>query len=685
MKTKIASLCRRGWNTALIVFAVLTCCAGLQAQTLTVCGSGCNYTSLSAALADSGVAGCTVNTIVITGGYTDTEGGAIQWPYIPCGGTLTVQASTIAQLPPVGYRISPTTFPNYSSVLGIVTTSNLSQSVVAFGNIGYTVTAADTTAHNITLSGLELQIGMITGGTVTSIGCADGLNGLGPTQTPQPGLPQPMARFTQYFIASVTSVDPNDVKVQIATTPGGAPIAISTADGINSPSTSTNGWQPFCSPWLNPSNIVLRGIWFKAPDPNVTGTATASGTTITAVTGTFPSGMAGTNWDHQLLFNGTAYTVVSNTSSSVTTAQTVGTVSSPAAWEFYTNYDVALVQIGGSETDPRAQPANITFEQDFLGPDPTWTDRGSPEIALWADGHNITIQDSWMESAAFNDGKETKCIAAVDGNGISLLNDECDSVGAMILTGGSTGGIPQAGVQNVTMTGNYIDIPGWMYYANSVEFGSTTPSNPCYYNDGSGGIFVNKTDPVTVTGSVYYCGSDSAWHLNSSGTAPYRPSPFEAKSRIEFKDVTGANITGNIIRGNFVDVQTQGNNGCFALTSTEQTLWTASGVGYYQHASINFQNNWCDRVWQGLLGGNAANNASPSYAVSSLSVGSGTYTINLATPAPAGLFTNSCPCPFFSGLSGTGNVPTLNGRFVYAASQPSDTQIVLDLPTRVLV
>jgi hypothetical protein len=666
-------------KTALIVFALLTCRAGLHAQTLTVCAA-CGYTTLSAALADPGVAGCTVNTIIVTGGYTDTESGAIQWPYIPCGGTLTVETSAIAQLPPVGYRISPTTFPNYASVLGIVTTSNLNQSVMAFGNIAYSIAAADTTAHNITLSGLEFQIGMITGGTVTSIGCADGLNGVGPTQTPQPGLPQPMARFTQYFITSVTSVDPNDVKVQIATTAGGAPIAIGTTDGINSPSTSTNGWQPFCSPWLNPSNIVLRGIWLKAPDSNSTGTATASGNTITASTGTFPSGMANTNWDHQLLFNGTAYTVVSNTSSSVTTSQTVGTVASAAPWEFYGNYQSPLVQIGGSEPDPRAQPSNITFEQDFIGPDPTWTDRGSPKIAVWADGHDVTVQDSWMEAIAFNDGSETKCVASLVGNGLSLLNDECDSTGAMLLSGGSVGAIPQAGLQNVTMTGNLADIPGWMFYANSVYYGTTAPPNPCYYNDGSGGIFVDKTDPVTVMGSVYYCGSDSAWHLNSNGTVLYRPSPYMAKSRIEFKSINGANITGNIIRGDFA-IQDGGNTGCFALVSTEQDKFDATGTAYYQHSNVNFSNNWCDRVWSGLLGGQAGATASPVYSVTGLTAGSGGYTINFSPASPANLFINSCPCPTFSGLSGTGSVPMLNGRFVYAASQPSTTQIVLGLPT----
>lgn len=676
-----------------LILAIFCSSLAMDASTKTVCSSGCDYADLQSAITAT-QADCTITALSLTAGQTFTTAGTFQMLARPCANLLTIQSSAIAQFPPVGYRVTPSNF-NYASLMPIVTTSNVNDTVLQIagltnGSVGYQITAANTTAHTLTLNNTAANISQLAVGT--AMVCRDYGNGfssgsgINPTLNPQPGLPQPLQRFTQYFISSLTSVDSNDVAVQFALTPGGSPISISTTDGINNPSTDPY-LQPSCALWNNAQNVTFRGIFFKAPDSNVTGTATASGTTLTAVTGGFSNALVypGLEYDHQLLYNGQAFTMSTATGctggSNCTTATVVenaGDVSTATPFVLYGNYPGPIVAIGGQEYDLRSKPSNITFEQCFFGGDPNWRDR-SVQTAMLINGRDVMVQDSWLESMYLNNGNEGKCFAVVTGNGMWLNNNECDSAGAFMLTGGQIGDIPLANAGNIHISNNYLLIPGWMQYTDSGIFGSTTPPSSCYYEGGSGGQFVNRTDPVTLAGgSVFTCQPSGTFSADTG--AIYRPTAYRYKSKIEFKDVSGLEITGNVVRGSFTGQDS--NDGVFVLTHTEQSEFDNTGRSYYTHANAVVKNNWFDRVWSGILVGQVA----PSVAITPVNISAITvasaseYDVTTSPAYPTALF-EGCPCPFFIGISGSGNTSALNGRFTYVSSMPDNTHLHLEMNT----
>lgn len=681
-------------------YSLLACSLAL-AQTLfgqlTVCGSGCNYSTLGAAVMDPGIQNCTVSAITITAGYVSTDPSVINMPNRQCDNTLVIQSSATKQLPRSSYRVSPSTLANYSNILATVTTADINNPVLNLGNVtngaaGYQITAVDLVGNTILMNNTAANIGQLSVGT--GMYCRDYGNGISngqgidPTQSPQPGLPQPLERFTEYFIVSLTSVDPSDVKVQFSTAPGGAPLTMLTADGISVPGNYVY-WQPSCALAQAASNISFRGIWFKPPDPNIQGTATASGTTLTNSTGlgfdknyVYPGPL---EYDHNLLFNGQAVTFstgagcTNNICQTATIVQNVGTVSSPAPYILYRNYAGPIVQIGGQEYTWSSKPTNITFEQDFIGGDPTWRDR-SVQTAMGIDGVNVTVEDSWLESMYYNNGNEGKCFSMLAANNVALKNNECDAAGAFLLTGGAIGDIPLANSQNVQILNNYILTPGWMFYqASNRAWGAPTIPPTCYYGpDGTGGQFVIMTDPVTIAGgSVYTCQSNGTYALDTNAT--YRPTDYRYKARTEFKDVIGLQEVGNVMIGQISGQD--GNDGAFSLTHTEQSQFDNTGRSYYTHQNLLVKDNWIDRTWSGILVGQVAPDvAFGAVPISSITIlNSNTFQVTTGAPIPGTGFWYGCPCPFFTGVTGTPNVTALNGRFTYPGTVTGTNQINLNV------
>jgi len=671
-------------------YSLLACSLAL-AQTLfgqlTVCGSGCNYSTLGAAVMDPGIQNCTVSAITITAGYVSTDPSVINMPNRQCDNTLVIQSSATKQLPRSSYRVSPSTLANYSNILATVTTADINNPVLNLGNVtngaaGYQITAVDLVGNTILMNNTAANIGQLSVGT--GMYCRDYGNGISngqgidPTQSPQPGLPQPLERFTEYFIVSLTSVDPSDVKVQFSTAPGGAPLTMLTADGISVPGNYVY-WQPSCALAQAASNISFRGIWFKPPDPNIQGTATASGTTLTNSTGlgfdknyVYPGPL---EYDHNLLFNGQAVTFstgagcTNNICQTATIVQNVGTVSSPAPYILYRNYAGPIVQIGGQEYTWSSKPTNITFEQDFIGGDPTWRDR-SVQTAMGIDGVNVTVEDSWLESMYYNNGNEGKCFSMLAANNVALKNNECDAAGAFLLTGGAIGDIPLANSQNVQILNNYILTPGWMFYqASNRAWGAPTIPPTCYYGpDGTGGQFVIMTDPVTIAGgSVYTCQSNGTYALDTNAT--YRPTDYRYKARTEFKDVIGLQEIGNISIGQISGQD--GNQGFFALTHTEQSQFNNGGQSYYTHQNIVVKDNWIDRTWgTAALVGQVAPNIAPSpWTITNVvATAANDLTTTLSSSIPPSSYWGNCPCPFFTGVVGSGTLEAMNGRMTCVSS-----------------
>jgi hypothetical protein len=342
------------------------------------------------------------------------------------------------------------------------------------------------------------------------------------------------------------------------------------------------------------------------------------------------------------------------------------------------NYSAGLVTIGGTENMPEAMPANISIQQCLLHGDPAWRDRGAPRIALWMDGRNVAVQDSYMEARAFSD--ETKCIQSTQGQGVLIQNNTCVSPGAMLFTGGQAGSIKEQAVQDVTVTGNLAVTAGRDVY---LEGSGPPASQPCYFEYGTGAFYrdTSVAPNTCANGACYECQFNSTWAQNRS--AVYRNQAFLPKARIELKNCHNCKISGNIIRGNIAGGD-PGNTGCFALVLTEQSAIDSNGVFYNGHQDIRFENNWCDRVWSGILIGQSTNTVQPGpFKITGINVvDSGT--IDITTDQPHQI-TGSYAYVYVQGISATGSLANLNGRWLYASSFPTPNTVRFPIngyPTR---
>jgi hypothetical protein len=562
-----------------ILLGLLALAAHVEAVTKTVCASGCDYATVQTAYA-AAQADCTIDVLSLKAGEVFVAG-RFQFNYRPCGGTLTIQSSRVNELPPLGTRVTPTS--QTLALMPTITNSSSFDPVVQFGADEMLITAVDTTNNWVTLQGAnsiptsQLAIGF-------PISFKDECNGLGPTTNPQPGLPQMLQRFTEYFIVGLrTGSQP---QVQISTTPGGPPIAITTADGIDVPS-AYYYCQPQASLFLNAANVTLRGLNIVPADPG-------------------PQ-----------------------------------------------NNGATIMNIGLTESDQRAMVRNIQIQQCLIWRgNPAWFNRGFP-TAINMQGIGTVIRDSYVEAAGY--GAESHAIVSQVTQNALIENNTLASVGASVFTGGSPGSIPQLLVNGLRVYNNYMPLHGWMYSLTSSDAGGPTPNNPCYFGpDGTGSFFVNLASAPTdcTTGACYTCQSNALWAVDIS--AQLRPATL-AKTRIELKQGQNMEVAGNIVVGNVVrgDV---GNTGCIALVLTAQSLIDATGTFFNKNENVWVHDNWCDRVFSGLLMGQVAPDvAGPAAPVTGMTVlDSNTYQV-ASTWSRYGF-------AYFTGMVGTGDIPFLNGR-----------------------
>ncbi|HTS75457.1 MAG TPA: hypothetical protein VMG40_04590 [Bryobacteraceae bacterium] len=342
------------------------------------------------------------------------------------------------------------------------------------------------------------------------------------------------------------------------------------------------------------------------------------------------------------------------------------------------NIGPATVTVGGSESAVDAMPAHIRIEQSAIRGNPQWRDRGAPRMAIFADGRDLTIQDSYMEALAFRE--ESKCIAITQGRGVTVRNNTCASPGALLLSGGTVPLIKTAETQDLTVTGNFAVTPGRMFYME----GSGPPKRePCYFESGSGAFYRDKSvAPNTcANGGCYECSAQEQWVQNRS--AVYRADPYLPKTRLELKSCRNCKITGNVFRGDLAGGDT-GNTGCMALVLTEQSAIDQNGVFFTDHRDIVFENNWCDRVWSGILVGQVGPTTGPGpYRITGIKVvDPHTFEVSLDGPHSFGNYTYL----FFEGIQATGTMGQLNGRWAYPAGFPDkntvrvSTQAPLNFP-----
>lgn len=229
----------------------------------TVCASGCNETSFQSAL-DYTVTHCDVTSLTLTAGQTFE--GNYRVPYRPCTSTVWVRSSKWYLLPPVGYRVNPTSHAGLMAQLR-ATTSNES-SVLTLGNDGGTAaafSAINTTTDTITLFG-TVPSGFAVG---TALSCGPGRS---EPRTPPDyvdpdyiGFPEGLVANSKYWI---TFLSGNDIR--LSTTKGGPTADITGTTGLILDSVGNsipgtpgyyNGYDaPICTFWNVASNWRFTGI-----------------------------------------------------------------------------------------------------------------------------------------------------------------------------------------------------------------------------------------------------------------------------------------------------------------------------------------------------------------------------------------------------------------------------------------
>lgn len=566
-----------------VLLGLLLISADCLAVTKTVCASGCNYSTLTAALV-AVKSDCTIDTLSLSLETFTSISAPFQTYYRPCSTRLTVQSSAVGQLPPIGTRVGI----QHASLMPTLTNNTGGVSLLAVGFPEMLILAADTSGDWLTLS----DSGQATTSQVaigTALSFTDRGNGVGFAANPQPGLPAPLQRSTKYYVVATQNVAAHQLDVKVSLTLSGSAVHITSTAGINTPSSSYY-FQPQASLWDNPSNITFRGLNFIMNDPGA-------------------------------------------------------------------NNNVALlVTVGGAESSIQAIPQGIIFEQClFWRGDATFLNRGlATPIVL--NCVQCGVYDSYLEAIGF-DGVESHGISMQQCQGCEIVNNQIASVGGGVFFGGAGGSVPQLMSDGVRVEGNYFSLPGWMFVQDSGESHTTNPAySSCYYAEGSGSIFIDRTgSPSSCSGGAcQVCQANGTWAADTA--AQFRTHISLAKARVEIKAGQNITVRGNVISGNVVSGD-QGNTGCIALVLTEQSLIDGTGTFYFTMRNILVEHNWCDRVFSGFLMGQDAQDvrAAGTSVTTITEPDSATYQIGATRP-----FGFS----FLSGVTGTGNQPYLNYRFL---------------------
>ena len=170
----------------------------LGAVTLSVCAKGCNYADFQEAL-DAAAGDCTIDTIELRAG--EVFSGYFRPRFRNCTAALIIQSSRWRELPPLGYRVDPA---RHAELMPIVTSTNFTLPVIQFGQFEIMITGVNLSTGTLELEGYPASKSVQVG---SAISCTDTGNGVGPTMSPQPGLPAPLARRTKYYVTAIASRD----------------------------------------------------------------------------------------------------------------------------------------------------------------------------------------------------------------------------------------------------------------------------------------------------------------------------------------------------------------------------------------------------------------------------------------------------------------------------------------------
>ncbi len=203
------------------------------AADITVCASGCTYTTLQAALD----AVASNDTITITAGAAAVTGGEIARQVE----NVTIRTSRYAELPPRGTRVEAG-----SAVLAAVVPTHVSEPGIRIGpkriymdavNLETdTITLEYETSRHLPTNGAQITCGVIT------IGDKAGT------------LPEPLVRATRYYVRDWNA---GARTMKLAATPGGDAIDLTTQGTAGNASFYK---QPFCQLMAAPRNIRLWGL-----------------------------------------------------------------------------------------------------------------------------------------------------------------------------------------------------------------------------------------------------------------------------------------------------------------------------------------------------------------------------------------------------------------------------------------
>lgn len=217
----------------LLVFASLA-----HATTYTVCATGCDYSSLVAAIAAPVADG---SILELRAG--ETFAGA---PRIPTQRKLTIRSSRWRELPPAGYRIDPVL---HAHLLATVATATNGDAALFIGAYESTVAqnGVDTSANTITFDYAPANGGGFSEGAAITCFVRSDFSGT---------MPAPLTKGTQYFIR-----DWSAGTGKLALSPGGTAIDITT---VGSAANASYKIRPVCTLARQTSDVIVQGMRFYA-------------------------------------------------------------------------------------------------------------------------------------------------------------------------------------------------------------------------------------------------------------------------------------------------------------------------------------------------------------------------------------------------------------------------------------